>query len=89
MFIRFGSKWYEPIVDIPSSAYCAPLVADIVLFVLRETSCCLSLTVTTFNTTELRLEITDNVLCWTSKASDQPAHTQSLIRAFASRLNIL
>ena len=27
--------------------------------------------------------------CATSKASDQPAHTRSLIRAFASRLNIL
>ena len=30
-----------------------------------------------------------NVVCATSKASDQPAHTRSLIRAFASRLNIL
>ena len=27
--------------------------------------------------------------CATSKASDQPAHTRSLIRTFASRLNIL
>ena len=27
--------------------------------------------------------------CATSKGSDQPAHTRSLIRAFASRLNIL
>ena len=34
-------------------------------------------------------EITNNVVCTTSKASDQPAHTRSLIRAFASRLNIL
>ena len=31
----------------------------------------------------------DNVVCTTNKASDQPAHTRSLIRAFASRLNIL
>ena len=30
-------------------------------------------------------EISNNVVCKTSKASDQPAHTQSLIRAFASR----
>ena len=30
-----------------------------------------------------------NVVCATSKASDQPAHARSLIRAFASRLNIL
>ena len=34
-------------------------------------------------------EITNNVVCATSKASDQPAHTCSLIRAFASDLNIL
>ena len=34
-------------------------------------------------------EISNNVLCATSKASDQPAHTRSLIRAFASRLSIL
>ena len=30
-----------------------------------------------------------NVVCVTSIVSDQPAHTRSLIRAFASRLNIL
>ena len=34
-------------------------------------------------------QISNNVVCATSKASDQPAHTHSLIRAFASRLNIL
>ena len=34
-------------------------------------------------------EISNNVVCATSKASDQPAHTRSLIRAFASRLRIL
>ena len=34
-------------------------------------------------------EISNNVVCATSKASDQPAHTCSLIRAFASRSNIL
>ena len=33
--------------------------------------------------------ISNNVVCATSKASDQPAHTHSLLRAFASRLNIL
>ena len=33
-------------------------------------------------------EISNNVVCATSKASDQPAHTRSLIRAFASRLNV-
>ena len=34
-------------------------------------------------------EISNNVVCATSKVSDQPAHTRSLIRAFASRLHIL
>ena len=34
-------------------------------------------------------EIFNNVVCATSKASDQPAHMRSLIRAFASRLSIL
>ena len=39
--------------------------------------------------TESVREISNNVVCATSKASDQPAHTRSLIRVFASRLNIL
>ena len=34
-------------------------------------------------------EISNNMVCATSKASDQPAHSRSLIRAFASRLSIL
>ena len=38
---------------------------------------------------ELVHEISNNVVCATSKASDQPAHMRSLIRAFASRLSIL
>ena len=33
-------------------------------------------------------EISNNVVCETNKASDQPVHKPSLIRAFASRLNI-
>ena len=36
-----------------------------------------------------RHETSNNVVCATSKGSDQPVHTHSLIRAFASRLNIL
>ena len=31
-------------------------------------------------------EISNNVVCATSKDSDQPAHTRSLIRALACRL---
>ena len=34
-------------------------------------------------------EISNNVVCATSKGSCQPAHNGSLIRAFACRLNIL
>ena len=34
-------------------------------------------------------EISNNVVCVTSKASDQTAHMHSLIRAFASSLSIL
>ena len=34
-------------------------------------------------------EISNNVVCATSKVSDQPAQTRSLIRAFTSRLSIL
>ena len=38
---------------------------------------------------ESRHEISNNVVCATSKASDQPAHMRILIRAFPSCLNIL
>ena len=34
-------------------------------------------------------DISNSVVCATSKASDQPAYMRSLMRAFASRLNIL
>ena len=37
---------------------------------------------------ELLHEISNNVICVTSKVSDQSAHMRSLIRAFASHLNI-
>ena len=36
-------------------------------------------------TYEPRYEISTIVICATSKGSDQPAHTRSLIEAFASR----
>ena len=38
---------------------------------------------------EPRHEISNNVVCVTSKGSDQPAHTCRLIRAFAGHLIIL
>ena len=40
-------------------------------------------------TFESRHDISNNVVCAISKSSDQPAHTRSLIRAIASRLNLL
>ena len=43
----------------------------------------------THNIIEPRHEILNNVVCATSKASDQLAHMRRLIRAFASCLNIL
>ena len=43
----------------------------------------------TNNIIEPRHEISNNVVCATSKGSDQPAHTHSLIRAIAGRLSIL
>ena len=46
IFIRFGSKLYRQIVGIPVGTNCAPLVADLFLFFfIRETSCCLFLTI--------------------------------------------
>ena len=38
---------------------------------------------------EPRHEISNNVVCVTSKGPDKPAHTRSLIRAFARHLSIL
>ena len=40
-------------------------------------------------TNEPAHEISNNLVCATNKASDQPAHMRSLIRAFSCRLNIL
>ena len=44
---------------------------------------------TSFHTIEPRHEISNNVVCATTKCLDQLSHTRSLIRAFASRLNSL
>ena len=41
------------------------------------------------NIFESRHEISNNVVCDTSKGSDLPAHTRRLVKAFASILNIL
>ena len=43
----------------------------------------------THNIIELQHEISNNAVCATSRASDQPAHMRSLTRAFASGLKLL
>ena len=42
-----------------------------------------------YNLHEPRHEISNSVVCATSKGSDQPVNMRDLIRALASRLNIL
>ena len=42
-----------------------------------------------YSANEPRHEISNNVVCATSKGSDQHVRMRSLIRAFASRLNVL
>ena len=49
----------------------------------------LVLTINTNLAFEQLHKISNNVVCATSKASNQPVHTRILIRAFASRLNKL
>ena len=58
-------------------------VTDVLINVLRkrERAGCVAF--------EPQREISNNMVCATIKASDQLAHTHSLIRAFANRLNIL
>ena len=66
------------------------IVATVVMYMYGTTEDTVlprTMSVTTFF--EPRHEISNNVVCATSKGSDQPAHTRSLIRAFASRLHIL
>ena len=41
------------------------------------------------NVKRIIIEPRHGVVCATSKASDQPVHTRTLIRAFACRLNVL
>ena len=45
--------------------------------------------ISNFTIIEPRHEISNNMVCATSKGADQPAHTRSLIRDFAGRFDIL
>ena len=38
IYIRFGTKLFRQIVGIPMGTNCASLVADLFLFVMKETS---------------------------------------------------
>ena len=60
-----------------------------VCLIWRTESVLVYLPTSACNTIEPVHEIPNNAVCATSKASDQPAHMRSLIRAFASRLSIL
>ena len=60
-----------------------PLVRKMIRHNLIET-----VLLSTHNITEQRHGISNNVVCATSFASDQPAHRRNLIKAFASRLLI-
>ena len=64
----------------------APALKSMLIRVYVVLSC---LSIRVFRVNEPRHEISNNVVCATSKASDQPAQSRSLIRVFASRLNIL
>ena len=45
ILIRFGSKFYRPVVGIPMRTNCAPLVAYLLLFGMRDDSFCLCQTI--------------------------------------------
>ena len=63
-----------------------PSIRNVTLYQLRHCPICHLLKVFIL---EPWLEISNNVVCVTSNISDQPSHMPSLIRAFASPLNIL
>ena len=81
----------ELIALLNLSSWCLVMVERLFLAVPRG---CLQFVIVVFpDHTHLLFEpvhgISNNVVSATSKASDQPAHTRSLIRAFAGRLSIL
>ena len=58
-------------------------------FITSRLGLALYLIIPALFTDEPQHEISNNVVCATKKASDHPAQTRSLIRAFACHLNIL
>ena len=57
--------------------------------VLKESKTVCLYIISGIHVLQFRNEISNNVVCAVSKGSDQPAHMHCLIRATASRLNIL
>ena len=77
-----------PNSDVPNTVICTTCAQRMLVRIrcqkeITSTNC------THLKRYEPRHEISNKVVCATSKGSDQPAHTRSLIRAIASRLNIL
>ena len=82
LWLANPTKYYNVLALNPIFESLLPLVGMTTILIIN-------LLVHKFSINEPRHEISNNVVCATSKASDQPAHTRSLIRAFASRLNII
>ena len=86
----FKGRFNLSAINSNKQTYLTPFILD-----TGETGILASMKYRIFIKTKLNIqnepvhEISNNVVCATSKASDQPAHTRSLIRAFASRLSIL
>ena len=72
--LKFDITMYNMLLVIRKGIHVASIRNDVALILLAY---------------EPQHEISNNVVCATSKGSDQPAHTRSLIRAFASRLTII
>ena len=66
-----------------------PNAAKVILILFSNLIFCPVLEFGMQYTYEPQHEVSNNVLCATSKCSDQPVHKRSLATAFASRWNIL
>ena len=83
---------YYMILDYFVSSDCDSKCIGILYFIImkRKSLCtCMYCVIVAKGEKEPQHEISNNVVCGTSKGSDQPAHTCSLIRVFASTLNTL
>ena len=86
LFLRDGNIEIIVMNDNAAASYCDFIAIYKPQCNITEASLHESDTKTVFGQ---RHEISNNEVCATSKGSDQPAQTRSLIRAFTSRMNIL